>query len=85
MNISSRIRDIEWDLSSIDDEASDLENQICELEAELKMYRSTKKNTVYEQMKSKFLKEVSEKFSLEELEQIFQFEPGKGIQLKLKK
>jgi predicted DNA-binding protein YlxM (UPF0122 family) len=87
MSISSRIQDIEWELSSIDDEASDLENQIYELEAELKMYSntSTKRSTVYDEMKAKFLKEVSEKYSLEELEQIFQFEPGKGIQLKLKK
>jgi hypothetical protein len=36
-------------------------------------------------MKAKFLKEVSEKYSLEELEEIFQVEPCKGIQLKLKK
>ena len=41
--------------------------------------------TVYGEMKEKFLGEISDKFSLEELEEIFQFEPGKGIQLKIKK
>jgi predicted nucleic acid-binding Zn-ribbon protein len=80
------ISELEYEISELEDELSDCENNYSELEQENnELKRRYRDNSVYGEIKEKFLREISEKFSLEELEEIFQFEPGKGIQLKLKK
>jgi predicted RNase H-like nuclease (RuvC/YqgF family) len=85
MNLSSKLQDIRWDLYSLEDEISEIERENEELLNELDEVKNTfDVESVYDEMKLKFVKEIWEKYSLEDLEKIFEFEPGKGIQLKLK-
>jgi predicted nucleic acid-binding Zn-ribbon protein len=86
--LENEIDDLECEKNDLEDDISELESEVRNLEDDLiEMEKSLPRtdNSVYDEFKEKFLKEISKKYSLEELEEIFQFEPGKGIQLKLKK
>jgi len=64
-------------LKEIESDADDLEDRVNDGPFPI--------NTVYDQMKLNFVQEIWNKYSLEDLQKIFNWEPGKGIQLKLKK
>lgn len=66
----------------LEDEIEKFKYKVEELEDEIEELKETNQNTLYDIMKNDFLNDISKKFSLKELQEIFKFKPGKGIQLK---
>ena len=83
-SLSNRLSNIEWEISQIKGDVEKLEDETQELRDE-NNGKELPGNTVYDELKTNFLKDVSNRYSLEDLQEIFKFKPGKGIQLKLKR
>ncbi|MCK9477721.1 MAG: hypothetical protein M0R46_17545 [Candidatus Muirbacterium halophilum] len=81
-DIEDQLEDKEREVDNLEYDVRDLEEKVFDLEHQ---YEPFPINTVYDEIKLDFFQEIWNKYTLEEMYKIFQFEPGKGIQLKLKK
>lgn len=85
----SRIRSIIYNLEN---ELGDLENEMENINLENEKLKEKIEDlkdilivkSLNDEFKLNLIKDIWYKYSLEELEQIFEFKPGFGIQLKLK-
>lgn len=86
-DLKDTLSDIEWTISDAESEIGKCSRQIDNIDLpsidEIDERYLFKVNNLSDHFKYELLKEVFDKYSLEEVQQILKWEQGKGIQIKL--